>query len=149
MADDIKRFESGAESSGAVLRYDLVPRNFLERVAARFGLGEAKYGELAYRKGLRDRAFIIDRLNHLQQHLQAYIAPQNVDEAMDDNLAAIGWAAAFLCEVEADRVGAQILFKIRAERGQSIQVKVKRGDGVGEATTSALLKELAKRGQPR
>lgn len=127
MTDKLKRFASGAESSGVVLRFDLIPRNFLQRLAARFGLGETKYGERAYRKGLRDRAFIIDRLNHLQQHVQAYVAPQTVDEALDDNLAAIGWAAAFLCEVEADRIGAQILFKIRAERGQSIQVNVKRG----------------------
>jgi Domain of unknown function (DUF5664) len=126
--DEKTTFESGAQSSGKVERFDLVPRNFLQRVAARFGLGMAKYGERAYRKGLRDRAFIIDRMNHLQQHIQAYVAPQSVGEVMDDNLAAIGWAAAFLCEVEADPVGAQILVKIRAERGHSIQVSVKRGD---------------------
>ncbi len=125
--DEKKIFASGAQSSGRVARYDLVPRNFLRRVAERFGLGVGKYGERCYRNGLRDREFILDRLNHLQQHVQAYLAPQNVDEALDDNLAAIGWAAAFLCEVEADRIGAQIMMKIRAERGQSIQVRVKRG----------------------
>ena len=127
MSDSVKTYASGAQSSGDVARFDLVPRRFLERVARRFGLGAGKYGERKYRTGLRDREFIIERMNHLQQHVQAYLAPQNVEEAMDDNLAAIGWAAAFLCEVEADREGAKILWAIRAERGQSIQVHVKRG----------------------
>ena len=125
--DEVKTFKSGAQSSGNVARFDLVPRGFIERVARRFGLGASKYGERNYRDGLRDREYILDRMNHLQQHMQAYLAPQNVDEAVDDNLAAIGWAAAFLCEVEADRKGAVILMKIRAERGRSIQVHVKRG----------------------
>lgn len=120
----MKTFSSGAQSSGDVARFDLVPRNFVERLARRFGRGAAKYGDLNYRNGLRDREYILDRMNHLQQHVQQYLAPQNVDEALDDNLAAIGWAAAFLCEVEADRKGAAILFQIRAERGQSIQVRV-------------------------
>ncbi len=123
----VKTFESGAQSSAYVERYDLVPRNFLRRVAARFARGAAKYGDLGYRKGLRDREYILDRMNHLQEHVQAYVAPQSVEEATDDNLGAIAWAAAFLCEVEGDRIGAQILMKIRAERGQSIQVHV-RGD---------------------
>lgn len=127
MSDGKKTFTSGAQSSGDVARFDLVPRTFLERVARRFGVGAEKYGDMRYRKGLRDREFILERLNHLQQHVQAYLAPQAVTEAVDDNLAAIGWAAAFLCEVEADRVGAQILMRIRAERGRNIQVRVQRG----------------------
>ena len=110
------QFASGAQSSGSACRFDLIPRSFLERVANRFGLGAAKYGERRYRKGLRDRAFILDRLNHLQEHVQALLAPQSADELLDDNLGAIGWAAAFLSEVEADPVGARILEEIRRER---------------------------------
>lgn len=114
--ETLQRFASGAESSGCVVRFDLVPRRFLERVAARFGLGAGKYGERKYRNGLRDRAFIVDRLNHLQHHVQALLAPQSEEEFLDDNLGAIGWAAAFLCEVEADPEGAKILEGIRMER---------------------------------
>lgn len=122
-----KVFPSGATSSGDVPRFDLVPRSFVERVARRFGLGAGKYGDFQYRKGLRDREYILDRLNHLQMHVQRYVAPQTVDEAMDDNLAAIGWAAAFLCEVEADPVGAVILMEIRTERAHGIKVRVEKG----------------------
>lgn len=111
------RFASGAMSSGKALRFDLVPRRFLERVAKRFGLGAEKYGERMYRKGLRDRAFIVDRLNHLQGHVQALLAPLNSLELVDDNVGAIGWAAAFLAEVEADAEGCKILEDIRKERG--------------------------------
>lgn len=128
MADAQKRFASGAASSGNVVRFDLLPRRFLERVASRFGLGAKKYGERKYRKGQRDRAFIVDRLNHLQQHWQAYLAPETMEDWQDDNLGAIGWAVAFLCEVEADPVGAQILERIRAERGiGAVRLTVKRG----------------------
>ncbi|MHB8303621.1 MAG: dATP/dGTP diphosphohydrolase domain-containing protein [Acidobacteriaceae bacterium] len=115
---DIKTFASGAVSAWVGLRYDLVPRALWERLARRFGLGAAKYGELNYRKGLRDREYILDRLNHLQTHLQAYLAPKNAQEFEDDNLGAMAWACAFLCEVEEDKQGRLVLAKIRAERGR-------------------------------
>ncbi len=127
VSERTKTYASGAQSSADVARFDLVPRAFLERVARRFGVGAQKYGDLQYRAGLRDREYILDRMNHLQQHVQAYLAPQTVEEAVDDNLAAIGWAAAFLCEVEADRDGAKILYAIRAERGRSIRAHIKDG----------------------
>lgn len=110
-------FASGAQSSGKALRFDLIPRVFLERVAERFGIGAEKYGERMYRNGLRDREFILDRMNHLQGHIQALLSPQNAMERIDDNLGAIGWAAALLSEVEADAEGSKILEAIRKERG--------------------------------
>jgi hypothetical protein len=117
MAEQLTTFASGAQSSGDVARFDLVPRGFLERVARRFGLGAKKYGDQAYRAGLADRAFILERLNHAQQHLQALMAPKNAEEWDDDNLAALGWFCAFMTEVEAHPEGKLILNVIREERG--------------------------------
>lgn len=110
---DSKVFESGARSSEEALRYDLVPRNFLRRLAARFTLGAKKHGDTNYRKGLRDRAYITDRINHLQEHFQAYLRPESDAERTDDNLAAIAFGVAFLMEVEADAVGQVILEQMR------------------------------------
>lgn len=88
--------ESAALSSYVSTRYDLIPRLFLERVAARFELGTKKYPPFNYSHGLSDKAYIIDRLNHLQEHVQALLWPKNEEELLDDNEAAIGWATAFL-----------------------------------------------------
>jgi hypothetical protein len=106
-----------AQSSHVANRYDLTPRNFIERVGQRFALGDIKYPPFNYRNGLTDRKFIIERINHLQEHFYAYMWPRNNDEWNDDNLAAIGWSIAFLMEVEDDPIGRGILEEIRSNRG--------------------------------
>lgn len=111
-------FRSGAQSSGNALRYDLIPRSFLRRVALRFGMGAEKYPPFNYRSGLADKEYILDRINHLQEHFQGYIAPENEDDLTDDNLGAIAWGCAFLCEVEAHPEGKKIVDEIRRERGR-------------------------------
>ena len=123
--DDIKTFESGAASSGEAARFDLIPRSILQKLALRFGLGARKYGERKYRAGLADKDFIVDRLNHLQAHMQALLAPQTSAEFYDDNVGAMAWACAFLSEVEADKKGRIILAQIRAERGR-VQLRMAR-----------------------
>lgn len=115
---DVATFQSGAQSSGKALRFDLIPRSLLRRLALRFGLGAEKYPEFNYRKGLTDKQFILDRINHLQEHFHAYLAPENDAERTDDNLGGIAWGCAFLCEVEAHPEGKKIIDQIRSERGR-------------------------------
>ena len=117
MAEQLKTFASGAQSSGNVVRFDLVPRGLIERIARRFGLGAEKYGERKYQDGLADRAFIVERMNHAQQHLLALLSPQSAEEWDDDNAGALGWFCGFITEVEAHPEGKAILDSIRAERG--------------------------------
>src|SRR5690242_1779148 len=85
-------FPSGAKSSGKMKRFDLIPRTFLERIADRYEIGAKKYPPFNYRKGFTDQSYIIDRINHLQNHLQAFFNPLTKEEFEDDNLAGIGWA---------------------------------------------------------
>ena len=67
---DKHTFSSGATSSKNLPPYDLIPLSFLRRTAERFGLGAIKHGRLNYRKGLKDREFVMDRLNHAFLHLK-------------------------------------------------------------------------------
>jgi hypothetical protein len=108
--------QSGALSSSKKIRYDLLPRTFLERIAERFELGTRKYPPFNYKQGLEDKEFIIDRLNHLQEHVQAYLSPKDSDDWNDDNLAGIGWAVSFLMECETTEIGREVIAKIRMER---------------------------------
>ena len=74
----VKMFESetGAKRSERVVRYDLIPKIFLERLASRFTgnynnpeLGGAlKYGECNWEKGL----VTSDTINHIIDHLNTY-----------------------------------------------------------------------------
>lgn len=63
-------FKSGATSSEKVPSYNLLPINFLDRVASRGDLGAVKHGKFNYRKGLHDKDFILDRLNHAIKHIR-------------------------------------------------------------------------------
>ena len=89
--------KSGARSSKIALRFDLIPPIFINRTARRFTIGFEKYGEGNYQKGLRDREFLQDRLNHLQEHLYLFLKEGN---EKDDNLAAIAWCVSILMEAE-------------------------------------------------
>jgi hypothetical protein len=101
---------SGAGSSHQSLRHDLIPRELKDLLARRYTLGEATYGAYAYRKGLRDRAFIVDRIGHLHEHLNKLFQPCADDgDSFADNLGAVGWALGFLAEVWADPQGRSIL----------------------------------------
>jgi hypothetical protein len=63
-------------------------------MAIRFAEGEAKYGENNWKKGLNDRTFILDRINHAMEHLMvlrdevtAYEESGRIDA--EDNAAAV------------------------------------------------------------
>lgn len=111
-------FKSGATSSNQLPRFDLIPRVALEILAKRYTIGAVKHGDFNYRKGFHDKAFIIDRINHLVEHLGALLCPKDSDEWDDDNIGAILWAAAFLAEVrQADPL---LLKEIRMERSSLV-----------------------------
>lgn len=103
--DDRHAFSSGAMSSGQKPRYDLIPARPMVRIARRFGEGAAKYGENNWRKGLADREFLLDRLNHAQEHLLKLMADVSQEgdvrsTAADDDAAAIILNIMFIMEAQ-------------------------------------------------
>ncbi len=80
-------FKGGAARSEEKPRYDLIPAAGLRRIALRFTLGAAKFGDRNWEKGGAD--FIRDIPNHMAEHLFLYMS----GDRSDDHLAAIGWGA--------------------------------------------------------
>lgn len=78
-------FESGAKSSEAKPRYDLIPVDALRREAIRMAEGARAHGERNYQKGAGDQAFITDRVNHAIEHLLKYAE----GDRTEDHLAAV------------------------------------------------------------
>lgn len=110
--------KSGATSSHVPLRYDLIPRRLLEVAALRYTMGAAKHGERGYQKGFADRDFIINRINHIYEHLNKLFHPAKLDhtlsdeDGLDGNLGAIIWGIGFIAEVSTHPKGAKILAEI-------------------------------------
>jgi hypothetical protein len=86
----LQAFSSGATSSERLPPYDLITIHFEDRVAKRLQLGAAKHGRFNYRKGLKDKEFIIDRLNHALRHIKIAAALiENGETFSDDDLAGV------------------------------------------------------------
>ncbi len=97
----LQKFKSGATSSELVPGYDMIPFNFLNRTAKRFDVGKEKHGKFNYRKGLEDKEFIIDRLNHAFQHLKFAIDQIEAGEVFkDDDLGAVSVNVAMAMEYQ-------------------------------------------------
>lgn len=90
-------FTSGAKTRKVGVEYRLLPMEGVRRIALRYTLGLARYGENNWKKGLRDEAFLNERKNHLVEHLLKYLEEGN---AADDNLAAVVWGCFTLMEAE-------------------------------------------------
>lgn len=96
---------SSAYSSKKSLYYHDIPPEFYRRVAKRHTGGHTKYNDdpvpitmnLNWRVGLDDPLYVMDRLNHVFEHLIDFLENGN---AHDDNLGAIGWNLCFLMEAE-------------------------------------------------
>lgn len=86
--DDRHAFASGAMSSGNKPRYDLIPLWALARIARRFELGAGKYGEDNWQRGVADKPFIVDRINHAIEHLYLLRELVKNDQWADDDDAA-------------------------------------------------------------
>lgn len=89
----MKTFSSGAKSSEAAPRIDLIPIASLRRQAARMAVGAASHGERNYERGVRDPAFIMDRKNHLVMHALQYAAGDTSDDHLGAILANAGMCA--------------------------------------------------------
>ncbi len=96
----ITNFESGAKSSGNLPPYECLTPVFLRRCARRMEKG-MHYGKHNWKKGARDKAFILERLNHAMEHLIR--AMQEIDSdtySEDDDLAAISVNCMFAMEYQ-------------------------------------------------
>jgi len=91
----MKTFESGAKSSEAKPRYDLLYPG-ITRGAIRMAEGAQSHGERNYEKGAHDPAFVKDRENHLVEHALAYAA----GDRSTDHLGAVIANACMLIRLE-------------------------------------------------
>lgn len=102
--DSLHTFKSGAQSSEHLPAFHLVPvLHVLERLTPRFAIGAAKYGVDAWRKGLEDREWLLDRANHGLRHYLMMLDKLKKGEATDegdDDLAGAMWALAVIAESE-------------------------------------------------
>lgn len=86
-------------------RFDLIPTTALRRIAARFGLGDKKFGAWSWLGMPADEATDMDLLNHAIDHLLAYrdrlVAARRLGPAFeDDDLAGAAWGCMILMERE-------------------------------------------------
>lgn len=94
-------FKSGASSSGSLPMYDAISIHLLDRLAARLSHGAEKHGKYNYRKGLNDKEFILDRLNHAFRHLKLAIdSIENEEISEDDDLGAVLCGIQFAIEYQ-------------------------------------------------
>lgn len=108
----IHKSPSGATSSKLQDRYDLVPPCFIQRVAARFGLGALKHEVYNWRKGVNDEVFVQERINHILTHWNKFLEEGN---EKDDNLAAVAWGISMLMEFESHPEGANTVINVRKQ----------------------------------
>lgn len=98
---NIKEFESGAKSSGNLPPYECLTETFIDRCARRMEVGMKNYGKHNWKKGARDKEFILDRLRHIQKHLHKLIVEIDLDLSMqDDDAAAIAVNTMFVMEYQ-------------------------------------------------
>ena len=96
-------FQSGASSSEAKPRYDLIPPEALRREAIRMAEGAAAHGERNYQRGAKDGAFITDRVNHAIEHLLKYAS----GDRTEDHLAAVRANTGILMWIESQVDGVE------------------------------------------
>lgn len=115
MSDKEATFKSGAKRSEVAPRYDLIPRAGLRRLAARYTMGAAKYGEYNWQKGLADREYVAQFKAHLFAHMLDFMEDGC---EKDDNLAAIAWGAMALMEVEERHGHSGVRSRLSIERSR-------------------------------
>ena len=70
-------------------RFDLIPTQPLERLAARYALGAEIYGVGAWKTGLDERDIVNHAIAHLLAHRDRL---DGAPETGDDDAAAVAWA---------------------------------------------------------
>lgn len=92
-------FPSGATVTRLAPRFELVPREAIERMTRRLECGAEVHGDDNLAKGLQDEAFLQERRRHLFHHALLYLH----GDASDDHLAAILANAAILSQSPLER----------------------------------------------
>lgn len=85
----IRKFESGARSSGFKVPYFLIPREVLAVLADRFRLGATKYTINEWKKGGTDVAFVRDRFNHMYEHMLKFVEGGDDEDNRLDSIVAV------------------------------------------------------------
>lgn len=117
-------FSSGATSSKNLPSYNLIEIEFLDRLAMRMDLGAVKHGKFNYRKGLKDKEFILDRLNHAIRHIR--LAQNAIEEGIstiDDDLG--GAAASLMMAMAYQRVNNLLPTSITGEEATHIPLDIR------------------------
>lgn len=105
---DIQHFESGASTSGDLPPYETLTLEFLRRCAFRMKLG-MHYGKHNWKKGAKDKEFILNRLSHAVEHL--YKAMAQIDNntiSDDDDLAAVCVNCMFAMEYQYNTISNEL-----------------------------------------
>jgi hypothetical protein len=90
-------FPTGARRAELGKRYDLIPATLLRRLADRYDLGQEKYGEDNWKRGLPYH----DIWNHIIDHLLHARDAQTIGHtSTEDHLAAAAWGIAALMYFE-------------------------------------------------
>lgn len=91
--------KDGATSS-ACPDFSLIPLDALIALAERYSLGVQKHGKDNWRKGLTDKDYVIQRLNHGIYHALKMInkLEGKIENDGDDDAGAIMWCGAFASE---------------------------------------------------
>lgn len=89
-------FTSGARTAAHAPRFDLMPPELARAVAGRYELGLRKYSKDNWKKGISDPAFLLERANHIYEHLLKYLQGDFLEDSEEENLAAIGWGVSVL-----------------------------------------------------
>lgn len=87
-------FDGGATRSHHALRYELVPKQAIDRLVKRLELGAEIHGADNWKKGGPE--FVAETKRHMAAHLLNYLA----GDGSDDHLGALICNAAFLCYFE-------------------------------------------------
>lgn len=98
MAEDATElvFKSGARTSAHADRLDLVPPELMRAAAQRFEMGLKKYSKDNWKKGVRDQEFLVERANHMAEHMLRYLSGDFSEDTEEENLGAIAWAVSVL-----------------------------------------------------
>jgi dATP/dGTP diphosphohydrolase len=86
----LRHFTGGARRTDRKPRFDLIPIEFLEAVAAVLTRGAARYGPFNWKRGQKD--FFLDAWNHAFVHLQKF----KEGDRSEDHLAHLACNVAFL-----------------------------------------------------
>jgi hypothetical protein len=95
----------GTFTSSRIPRFDMIPREALVRLSARFELGQERHKDKAWsaskpdHPALSDREAIITRAAHAIDHASKLIAilTGQIPDDGDDHASGIMWAGTFLC----------------------------------------------------